>query len=91
MENKFAELLKFPCIIDFRIIVDALEEDALNKVKQHIEELLPGSVKTVTVSPRVSSNGKYVSYTVPVEVQDADSINKLYKHLGTIKFIKHVI
>ena len=92
MTSKFSELLKFPCIVDFRIIVDALKKDALNEVKKHIEEILPGSVvQEIVASPRVSSNGKYISYTVPVRVADAKNIEDLYQHLGKIDFIKHVL
>lgn len=91
MTSKFSELLQFPCVVDFRIIVDALKQDALNEVKRHIEEILPGSVLEVTASPRVSANGKYISYTVPVRVTDAKNIDDLYQHLGKIDFIKHVL
>ena len=66
-------------------------KDALNEVKKHIEEIVPGSVQEIVASPRVSSNGKYISYTIPVQVLNAKNIEDLYQHLGKIDFIKHVL
>lgn len=94
LENQpkgFKELLQFPATLDLRIIIDALELDGLTKLQQHLTTLAGKQDYAVQGEPRVSSNGKYISYTIRVTVDSADTLNWIYKGLGTLAFVKHVL
>ena len=87
----FKELMQFPAMVDFRIIIDALEEDGLNKLKAEMNKLTNGQCMEVKGEPRVSSNGKYVSYTLPAKVESAELLKSVYKAVGALPFVKHIL
>lgn len=87
----FKDLMQFPAVVDFRIIIDALEEDGLNKLKAEMNKLTNGQCMEVKGEPRVSSNGKYVSYTLPAKVESAELLKSVYKAVGALPFVKHIL
>lgn len=87
----FKDLMQFPAVIDFRIIIDALEENGLDKLKAHLNKLTNGQCQEVKGEPRVSSNGKYVSYTLPAKVESAELLKSVYKAMGDLPFVKHIL
>ncbi len=87
----FKELLTFPAVIDFRIIIDALELDGLKKLQQELTKLAGAQDYAVQGEPRVSANGKYISYTLRASVHSAEELNGIYTGLGKISYVKHVL
>lgn len=91
MQYKFDELLDFPCVIDFRIIIDAQYDNALDKLIAFINSQYENSVMKLLTPPRKSTNGKYLSYTIPVKVLEASHIEDLYKKISALEYVKHII
>ncbi|SPT69747.1 Uncharacterized conserved protein [Anaerobiospirillum thomasii] len=91
MKYKFDELLEFPCIIDFRIIIDAKKENALPDLCAYINSLYKDSVQPLKDKPRHSSSGTYISYTVPIKVEDAAAVENLYAKISKLDYVKHII
>lgn len=85
------KLIKFPSIVGLRVIVDSTVVNALVEVENAINEIEKGSMQKITESPRKSSKGNYVSYTVPVKVSKADHLKKLYEKISALPCVKHVI
>lgn len=90
-QASFEELLKFPCTLDFRIIVDALETDVIEKISRTLNDVAPETFQGVKGEPRVSSNGRYVSYTVQAKLNNADDLRACYKKISSLKFVKHML
>jgi len=89
--QKLQELMKFPNIVDFRIIVTKNESEPLLKLKEVIDSIEENGMQEITAAPRPSRNGNYISYTVPVKVTKADHLKKLYEKISVLAFVKHVL
>lgn len=90
-QASFKDLLQFPAQVDFRIIVDALVEDVIAKLRSALTDICGRQEYPVLGEPRVSSNGRYVSYTLRANVQSAEMLNKVYKELGSLPCVKHLL
>ncbi len=89
--QKLGELIEFPALIGLRVIVDAHDNFALDKVKGLIDNIEPNSLKEITDPSRKSSNGNYISHTVPVLVKSKEHLKKLYVKISALDCVKHVI
>ncbi|MDD6317614.1 MAG: DUF493 domain-containing protein [Succinatimonas hippei] len=83
--------LKFPCVIVFRVIVDASFKDALKLVIAAIDEIDENSVMPMTEPPKASSKGNYMSYKLPVKVASKQNMDRVYEDLAGLPFVKHVL
>lgn len=86
----FKELLEFPCVIDFRIIV-VDEKNILETLLKFIDENYKGRRQDSKIEERKSSKGNYISYTIGIKVESEDEIKDIYKKLCSNSYVKHVI
>ena len=91
LQYKFDQLLDFPCDQHLRIIV--LNDDTEpQRLVDHILELMPDSTDVDSImDSRLSSNGKYISYTVRVRFNSAEQIEMLYRELPKLDFVKPLL
>ncbi|MDY6466936.1 MAG: DUF493 domain-containing protein [Succinivibrio dextrinosolvens] len=89
--NKLEKLMEFPCVVGFRVIVDASIVNSLGEVEKAINEVEAGIMQKITDEPRKSSKGNYVSYTIPVKVNKAENLKLLYEKISALPCVKHVI
>ncbi len=87
----FKDLLEFPATLDFRIIVDAVELDALKKVQAALAAASHPQKFAVQGEPRISSNGKYISYTIRAQAQSAEELNAMYRAVSALSFVRHML
>ena len=87
-ENVFGdEEIKFPVNYDLKVILDntgnkKLHQDAIEGI------LKKNKVSFANWRSKLSSNDKYISFTVNVNIHSHDQMRKLYEGLKTLKGIK---
>lgn len=89
--KKLEELIKFPSVVGFRVIVDSTVVNSIGKIKKVIDTVEKDGMKEITDPPRKSSKGNYVSYTVPVKVTTPENLKALYQKIGALDCVKHVL
>lgn len=91
LQYKFNELLEFPCDQHLRIIV-VNDDTEPQRLVDHIRELMPESTDVDSImDSRLSSNGKYISYTLRVRFESAEQMEMLYNTLPKQDFVKHLL
>ena len=85
------ELLEFPAIVSFKIIVDARAPAALAGLVALIESIDRDALKEREFPGRASRNGRYLSYTVPVRVASAELLETYYREISGLEYVKHII
>lgn len=85
------KMIEFPCVIGFRVIVDASVVNSLGEVEKVITQIEPDGFQKITDPGRKSSKGNYVSYTVPVKVSSEENLKKIYEAVGALPCVKHII
>ncbi len=88
---KFDELLNYPCVIGFRVIVLADVKDAKDQIINTIKAIDPKSNPKYKGQARPSSKGNYCSYTVEVKVTSTEHIKTLYNKVCALDCVKHMI
>lgn len=88
---KFDELLTYPCVVGFRVIVLAHIKDAKDQVLTLIKTIDAKSKPHIKGTPRISSNGNYCSYTIEVKVTSTEHIKSLYTQICALDCVKHMI
>ncbi len=89
--SKLRELMNFPCVVEFRVIVDSTVVNSIEAIKEAVNEIDNGAMQEIKEPPRKSSKGNYVSYTIPVKVADADKLKSFYEKIGALSCVKHII
>ncbi|MGN0915659.1 MAG: DUF493 family protein [Succinivibrio sp.] len=89
--SKLEQLIKFPSVIDFRIIVDADVINSLGEIEKVINSIEHGGMRKITQPPRQSAKGNYVSYTVPVKVTCAANLKEIYEKVSALSCVKHIM
>ena len=89
--KKLEELIKFPSVVGFRVIVDSTVVNSIGEIKKVVDAIEKGGMLEITDPPRKSSKGNYVSYTIPVKVTTPDNLKALYQKIGALDCVKHVI
>ncbi|WP_213014113.1 DUF493 family protein YbeD [Corallincola spongiicola] len=87
MKVNFDELVEFPSVFPFKVMGLAdpkLPERVVSAVQKHA----PGDY-TTTVRP--SSKGNYHAVSIRVTVTSQTHIEALYKALGEIEGVKHIL
>lgn len=88
---RLGKIMKFPCEVHFRVIVDAAYTNAFQVIARKVDALNPGSVLEATDDPRKSRGGRYISYTLPVTVKSAALLKKIYETVGRLPFVKRIL
>ncbi len=89
MDNvNFGELIKFPSKIVFKFIGSNQRE-----LEENVKSFF---VKELKVSPkisqgRVSSNGKYLTLNVKVEVANEETMKRIYTDGAKVPLVVHVL
>jgi len=89
--KKLGELMQFPCVVGLRVIVDSTVVNSIGEIEGTINEISAGSMQPITEPPRKSSKGSYVSYTIPVKVENIEQLKALYEKISALPCVKHVI
>lgn len=85
------ELIKYPSVVDFRIIVESEISDALDQVYAAIGKIEPAGALKIKDAPRRSRTGRYLSYTLPVKVRSYDNLKQIYAEVGSLSCVKHIL
>lgn len=89
--KKLEELIKFPSVVGFRVIVDSTVVNSIGEIKKVVDAIEKDGMQEITDPPRKSSKGNYVSYTISVKVTTPDNLKALYQKIGALDCVKHVI
>lgn len=89
--EQLRKLIKFPALVDFKIIVDANCEDALEQVTSVCQSIEPNGVRALKEPPRKSRTGKYLSYTQVVQISSYEKLQEIYKKVGALDCVKHIL
>ena len=89
--EQLRKLIKYPALVDFRIIIDANCDDALQQITDVCNKIEPNGVKPLTQAPRKSRTGKYFSYTQVVQVSSYENLQEIYKKVGALDCVKHIL
>jgi len=81
------EKVKFPIEINLKVITDSKNPEEITK--KHLIEIfnklkIPFNEWTI----RPSSTGKYISFTVIIELDSEEKMNELYKKLKSVPGVK---
>lgn len=89
--QSLSKLIDFPKVVDFRIIVLADVVNSMGIIKETIESIETDGMQEVKTPGRVSKNGNYVSYIVPIKVSNGDNLKKLYEKIGSLNCVKMIL
>src|SRR5210317_791910 len=83
----FCDSVRYPVKFDLKAIIDASikAEISIASLEAVLKE---NKVPFENWRQKSSSGGKYTSYTVSIEVQSQEILDKLYKDLKTVKGLK---
>lgn len=87
----FKELLKFPCFVDFRIIIKNQEGYDIDRLKSDILKIKKLNINEQKIQSKPSSKGSYISYILPVEIPDEATLMELYDKIGKLEYVMHII
>ncbi|MCR5537214.1 MAG: DUF493 domain-containing protein [Succinivibrio sp.] len=87
----FREVLIFPCQLEFKVIVTALNPEALNEVQSCIRRIEPEGLLPLVKPPRASKKQSYLSYTVPVKISSAENLERIYREVAALDCVLHVL
>ncbi len=80
LKERLDECHSWPTNYLFKFIVENTEEKR-KELKSFFDS------KTLSLKERISSNSKYVSFTISIKVQSADNVIKIYKSVSKIEGI----
>ena len=84
------EKIKFPVKFQLKAIFDnSIAKD--KHIKNLKEVLLKLSIKSYQFTDKLSSNGKYISISVAVKIDNKNTFEKLYIELKLIPGIKYAL
>jgi len=87
IKTKFDELVEFPCEFSFKVMGLA-QDDLIDQVVAAVQKHAPGDYSPTS---KTSSKGNYYSVAINVSVTSQDHIEALYKELGDIEAVRHVL
>ena len=85
--KSFKELLTFPTVITFRVIIKA--QDEIAEVKELIESIAKENITYVDSKP--SKNWTYNSYRLTVKINDDKILNEIYQKVGKNHKVLHIL
>ncbi|MBQ9275187.1 MAG: DUF493 domain-containing protein [Succinivibrio sp.] len=88
--GSLGELLKFPCEITFKIIVEAEHEGVLEAACALMEKL-SGQAVSRALTPRRSRRGNYLSYDVTAQVSSEEILRGIYTGVAAISGVRHIM
>ena len=87
----FREVLEFPCRMEFKVIITALNPQTIEEVKACLRTIEPQGLLEITKPPRASRNGSYLSYSIPVKVSSEAHLERIYKEVAGLDGVLHVL
>ena len=87
MKTKFDELLEFPTVLNFKVMVVA-SDDLPDIVTAELQKHAPGDYSP-TIKP--SSKGNYHSLSIAVTVTSKEHIETIYKTLTALEPVRYVL
>lgn len=85
-----SERISFPVTFDLKVIMDATIPDSVNEA--NIEALLGGlQIRNRHTRHRLSSSGRYMSYTYSVTIESYQVLSNLYSDLKTLPGLKFAV
>lgn len=85
-----SEQISFPVTFELKVIMDATIPDKTNSA--NIEMVLKGlDIPFKPLHHRLSTTGRYMSFTYEVTIDDHPVLTGLYKELGTIPGLKFAV
>ena len=89
--KKLEELIKFPSVVGFRVIVDSTVVNSIGEIKKVVDAIEKGGMQEITDPPRKRSTGNYVSSTIPVKVTTPANLKALYPQKGALDAVNNEI
>jgi putative lipoic acid-binding regulatory protein len=88
--HTFGDSVKYPVQFDLKAIIDAgiAEEESIASLEVVLKK---NKVPFENWRQKSSSGGKYISYTVSVEIKSQKQLEKVYKELKTIPGLKFAL
>lgn len=88
--HTFGESVNYPVKFDLKAIIEAKikPEDSIEAIENMLKEF---SVPYENWRQKPSSGGKYISYTVSVEIGSQNQLEELYKALKSIPGLKFAL
>ena len=88
--HTFGESVNYPVKFDLKAIIDASikAEDSISALEMKLNEF---KVPFENWRQKSSSGGKYISYTVSVEIQSHKQLEDLYTELKTVPGLKFAL
>jgi putative lipoic acid-binding regulatory protein len=84
------ERIKFPVVFDLKAIMDASVPEHENFARL-LAVLESEKIPYAKFSHKISNKGKYISFSVQVEVRSYDVLQALYKKLGELPGLKFAV
>ncbi len=82
--------IEFPIDYNIKIIMDGTIPDELNK-NEILKIFNALEIPNKEWKKRMSKEGKYVSFTISVNIKDQETFDRLYKDLNEIKGVKWAV
>ena len=89
--DQLRKLIKYPAIVDFRVIVDADCKDAVEQVAAACRSVESDGIMPLKEPSRKSRTGKYLSYKQEVKVSSYENLHAIYAKVGALDCVKHIL
>lgn len=88
--HTFGDSVKYPVKFDLKAIIDAgiKEDESIASIEAVLKN---NKVPFENWRQKSSSGGKYISYTVSVEIESQAQLEKLYKELKSVPGLKFAL
>jgi len=87
MSEQQPDVWEFPCLIALKVIGDEREDFELDVVTA-VQSVIPGDYRTKSMP---STNGRFVSITVPVHVHTREQVQALFAAARAVAGVRIVL
>ncbi len=89
--EQMRKLIKYPAVVDFRVIIKNGVDDAVAQVQNAINAIEKDGAMALKGSPRPSRTGKYLSYTQEARVTSYENLHAIYNKVGALDCVMHIL
>lgn len=89
--EQMRKLIKYPAVVDFRVIIKNGIDDALEQVRDAINAVEHDGAMPLQGAPRPSRTGKYLSYTQSARVTSYENLHAIYNKVGALACVMHIL
>lgn len=89
--EQMRKLIKYPAVVDFRVIIKSGIDDAIDQVREAINAIEHDGAMSVKGAPRPSRTGKYISYTQSARVTSYENLHAIYNRVGALDCVMHIL